>query len=169
VKPNDGLHFDPIKHEPKSSAIAHLINRSKALSVWMSQNIDGMAIPADQRSRLAAGCLHLMLEHHDGIILLIDHGAYGSAFALLRLAFESYVRGVWLSQCATEEELEAFKKEKLGKSFGSLIKELEQRPGFSSGVLSIAKQQSWGFLNSLTHSGFAQVVRRHSAVALEAN
>jgi len=33
----------------------------------------------------------------------------------------------------------------------------------------MAKQKSWGFLNSLTHSGFAHVVRRHSADALEAN
>lgn len=72
-----------------------------------------MDIPSDDRTRLAAGCLDIVLEHQKSIVLLIANLLFGSAASLVRLEFEAYIRGVWLLNCASELELEKFKKDKL--------------------------------------------------------
>jgi len=100
--------------------------------------------------------VHVAFEHHDAIIVLVDHNGYGSAFAPMRFFFEAYVRGMWLLECASDVELDRFQQEKLDRTFGALIQDIEKLQGFSSGVLSTAKKQKWGLLNSFTHSGFAQ-------------
>jgi hypothetical protein len=153
-------------HSPK---VLEAINKSKELSVWISRNIDELPMVAGKRSRLAAGCLHLAFDHHDAIILLTEHAIYGSAFALLRLIFEAYVRGVWLLHCASEADLDSFEKDNFDKSFGSLIADLEKQEAFSVGVLSQAKQDSWKLFNSFTHSGSHHVRRRNTQNGIEAN
>jgi hypothetical protein len=167
----DELQFDAIKRPPASEKIVRASDKAKALSVWISQHIDWMKIPGDDRSRLATGWLHLALEHHDAVIHLTDYSAYGSAFALLRLCLESHVRASWLLYCATERDLTSLKKDKVSKSvkqLKELIDDLEKQPGFSNRVFSESTHQWWRLLNSLTHSGFAQVVR-HTTEALETN
>lgn len=152
-----------------SSELSEAITKSKELSIWISQNIDGLPMLSERRSRLAAGCLHLAFDHHDAIILLTDRAIYGSAFALLRLIFEAYVRGSWLLYCASETDLDRFENDNLDRSFGSLISDLEKLEAYSVGVLSQAKRDSWNMLNSLTHSGYHHVRRRKTQKSIEAN
>ena len=57
-----------------------------------------------------------------------------------RLIFEAYIRGLWLSQCASEQEIEDYKTDKLEKNFSTLIKENEELDGFKEGVLSTVKK-----------------------------
>lgn len=152
-----------------SSELSQAITKSKELSNWISQNIDGLPMVSERRSRLAAACLHLAFDHHDAIILLTERAIYGSAFALLRLIFEAYVRGSWLQLCASETDLDKFENDKLERDFASLISDLEKPDAFRVGVLSRAKQDSWGLLNSFTHSGYHHVRRRYTESAIEAN
>jgi hypothetical protein len=152
-----------------SPELSEAITKSKELSIWISQNIDGLPMVSERRSRLAAGCLHLAFDHHDAIILLTEHAIYGSAFALLRLIFEAYVRGSWLLYCASETDLDRFENDNLDRSFGSLISDLEKLEAYSVGVLSQAKRDSWNMLNSLTHSGYHHVRRRYTQNSIEAN
>jgi hypothetical protein len=153
-------------HSPE---LSKAITKSKELSIWVSQNIDGLPMASDQRLRLSAGCLHLAFDHHDAIILLVEHGIYGSAFALLRLIFEAYIRGIWLLHCASETDLDKFEQDKFNRTFGSLIGDLEKHEAYSEGILSLVKQDSWNLLNSFTHSGFHHVRRRNTQNYIEAN
>ncbi len=137
------------------------IHESEELIQWLDQNIDGIEIKSNDRSRIAAGCLDMALEHQKAIILLTSHRLYGSAAALVRLVFESYVRGVWFFYSASDEELQEFKNDKLDKTFDELIKDIEKHEAFREGTISNVKKLSWKVMNSFTHSGFYQVVRRN--------
>lgn len=145
------------------------IQKSEALIQWMDQKIDGLEISSDDRTRISAACFDVALEHQKAIVLLIAKKLVGSAFSLVRILFEAYIRGLWIGKCATDNEIEKFKKNKLEKTFATLIQEIEQQDGFQEGVLSKAKSANWKAMNSYTHSGFFQSVRRLKEETIEAN
>jgi len=145
------------------------IATSEKIIPWADSKINNLEISSDDRPRIAASCFDIAIEHQKAIILLIAKKLYGSAFALVRLLFEAYIRGLWLNHCANEKEIDKFKKGKIDKEFGQLIKEIENIDGYNVGVLSKAKQAGWKVLNSFTHSGFNQVVRRNTDSTIEPN
>lgn len=149
--------------------ITNFIRRAETLIRWLDEQIDGLAIKSDDRSRFAAGCLDVALEHQKAIVLLIHNQLYGSAFSLVRPIFESYIRGVWLLNCATDEQLRQIKRDKLRRSFEDLVKEVERVDGYDEGVLSEVKQRSWKAMNSYTHSGVLQITRRNKEATIEPN
>jgi hypothetical protein len=149
--------------------IAQLLKESEQLTDWFDISLNGVELKAEMRSRLAGGCLDIALEHHRAIITLISQALYGSAFSLVRSLFEAYVRGVWLHRSASDADLERFKKDTLHKEFGTLIRDLEKIDGFESHVLSATKTRSWDALNSYTHSGYLQIVRRNTEATIEPN
>jgi hypothetical protein len=145
------------------------IEKSEALIQWMDQRIDGLEISSDERTRISAACFDVALEHQKAIVLLIANQLIGTAFSLVRLLFEAYIRGLWLGKCAKDQEIEKYKKNRLEKSVATLIQEIEQVEGFQEGVLSKAKAASWKAMNSYTHSGFFQSVRRNKDETIEPN
>jgi len=149
--------------------IDNRIRKSEALIQWMDQNIDGLEISSDDRTRISAACFDIALEHQKAIVLLIANKLFGTAFSLARVLFEAYIRGLWLAKCATDKEIDDFKKDKLEKKFDTLIKEIEQQDGFKEGILSKAKSVNWKAMNSYTHSGFFQAVRRNKDNTIQPN
>ena len=145
------------------------ICKSEALIQWMDQRIDGLEISSDERTRISAACFDIALEHQKAIVLLIANQLIGTAFSLERLLFEAYIRGLWLGKCASGQEIEKYKKDRLDKTFATLIQEIEQIEGFQEGVLSKAKVAGWKAMNSYTHSGFFQSVRRNKDDTIEPN
>ena len=145
------------------------ISNSEKLIQWADSKIDGLKVSSDDRPRIVASCLDIALEHQKAIILLIANKLYGSAFALIRLLFEAYVRGLWLNYCANDKEIDKFKKGKLDKKFGTLIEDIEKNNGYNSGTLSKAKKAGWKVMNSFTHSGFSQIIRRNTESTIEPN
>lgn len=145
------------------------ISTSEKIIQWADSKINNLEISSDDRPRIAASCFDIAIEHQKAIILLIANKLYGSAFALVRLLFEAYIRGLWLNHCASDKEIDKFKKGKIDKEFGQLIKEIENIDGYNVGVLSKAKKAGWKVLNSFTHSGFNQVVRRNTDSTIEPN
>lgn len=145
------------------------IMESEQLIQWLDSRIDGLDIPSNDRVRLASGCLATALEHQKSIVLLTAKSLHGSAAALVRLLFEAYVRGVWLAYSASEQEVENFKDDKLNKSFGQLISDLEKHEAFNVGTLSHVKNTSWKAMNSFTHSGLYQVVRQNTPDEITTN
>jgi hypothetical protein len=149
--------------------ITEIINNSESLIQWLDKELNGLAVPSDERPRLAVACLLVALEHQKAILLLVANKLFGSAFSLIRLEFESYVRGVWLQLCATDTEITKYKQDKLEKSFQTLITEIENCEGFEEGILSSAKKENYDAMNSFTHSGYLQAVRRIKGETLEPN
>jgi hypothetical protein len=149
--------------------VAKMVRESGELINWLDDSIHGVEIKADIRSQLAMGCLEIALEHQKPIVLLVSHSLYGSAFALLRLQFEAHIRGVWLHRCAHDVDLERLKRDKLNKGVPTLIQDIQEVDGYVGRVLSRAKNKSWNPMNSYTHSGYLQIVRRIKETTIEPN
>ncbi|WP_050470629.1 DUF6988 family protein [Herbaspirillum chlorophenolicum] len=129
--------------------------------------MQGINVPSDPRSKLSIGCLHSATEHQASITLLYSMQMYGSAFSLLRVLFESTIRGMWLSRAASEEDLKRFING-VKKEFGDLVKEVEATAPDLNGSLTALKNLHWNAMNGFTHTGIHQVSRRHGATALGA-
>jgi hypothetical protein len=149
--------------------LTELIRRSECSIQSLDRQIDGLEISSNFRSRLAGGCLEIALEHQKAIVLLAARKLHGSAFSLARILFEAYVRGVWLNRCANDLDLERFEKERLAKKLGEMLNDIERLEGFEAKVLSDIKSRSWKVMNSFTHTGFHQVVRRQTETTIESS
>jgi uncharacterized protein DUF6988 len=142
-------------------SIQAALARSAELSKWIDSSIHGLEIPSGNRESMAGALFDQVHEHHKAIRLLIKSSFAGSAFSLLRPTLETFVRGVWLLHCASEQEVENFTEDKIvKKSFGDLIEEIEARPGYDVGVLSKVKKADWNAMCSYAHGGYLQAVRR---------
>ena len=142
--------------------ISEAVARSEDLIRWIDQSVKDLPYKPGLRSQLGLGCLDVALEHHKAMVLLVSEPIHASAFALLRILFEAWVRGEWLLQCASDEQLKQFKADRHKVTFGQMIKDLESHEAFNNGVLSKAKQELWGMMNSFTHTGYQQVARRNT-------
>ena len=150
-------------------SIKHRVEQSEDLIHWLDRFIEGLSVPANDRAIIAAACQDVALEHHKAIVLSTRNSFHASAFGLVRLQFEAYVRGAWLRHSASDEQVARFKeRDKLDRNFGELIADLEGQEAFNVGVLSRIKDQSWKEMNSFTHTGLLQVVRRITSTRVEA-
>ena len=85
--------------------------RSADLSNWLDSCIHSLDIPSGDRQAMAAALFDQVHEHHKAIQLLLKSSLVGSAFSLVRPTLETFVRGVWLLRCASEEEVKNFTKD----------------------------------------------------------
>lgn len=145
------------------------IEQSEALIRWLDKRIEGQTIPTKERAQIVASCLSVALEHHKSIVLTASVSYHSSAFALVRLEFEAYIRGAWFRYYASDEQLDIFKNNRLKKRVGNMITDLETKEAFKVGVLSKMKEESWDAMNSFTHTGLLQVVRQMSSTEIGSN
>lgn len=136
---------------------------------WIRQAVHEQPLPASNRSRASAGCFGVAQEYHHAIVLLTHHQVYAPAFSLLRLEFEAYVRGVWLSlnTCAGDSEVEGFLAGDEPPKIGDLLAAIEGTPGFSEKALSGIKSQSWKAMCAYPHTGGLHIQRRNTSEAIE--
>ena len=153
-----------------TTSLAESIDQSDGLIRWLDRLIEGLSIPTIDRAVIVAACQDVAREHHKSIVLTTIEQFHGSAFALVRIEFEAYVRGQWLRYCASDDEVARFKiRDRLDKTFGKIIGDLEDHEAFNVVVLSNIKRESWRDMNSFTHTGLLQVVRRISSTEIGSN
>ena len=107
---------------------------------WLRAAIHDKEVSAAPRVRPAVASLGVAQEHHHFIVLLIDHELNACAYALLRVAFQSYVRGMWFVLCATDEQIAKFWAGREPPKMDVLLQQLELTAGFAEGILSQIKR-----------------------------
>ena len=145
------------------------LKSARELAKRIAATAQGVQFPASDRSRLSAALMDQVHEHHESICLLLEKPLIGSAFALVRITFETAVRGIWLFRCASDAEVERFKADKLDKHFGELIDAIEGVVGAQGTALSQTKKRFWGDMCSYAHGGYLQAVRRISSTEIGPN
>lgn len=131
--------------------------------------VDGLKVPANDRVRCAGSCFAIAQEHHHAIVMLMEYRLYAAAFALIRCEFEAYIRGEWLSQCASDSLVVAFLKGKEPPKLACMLEQLEMLQAFNEGILSRIKQTSWTAMCGYAHTGGLHVQRWNSESGIEAN
>ena len=132
-------------------------------------SVHELNIPNNSRTRAAGSCFAIAQEHHHAIIRLSEWKLFAAAFALIRIEFEAYVRGEWLSQCASDSVVEAFLQGKEPQKIDCLLAELEILDSFKENVLSQIKQKTWKSMCAYTHTGGLHVQRWNTEDGIEAN
>jgi len=143
------------------------IAKAFELHDWIAQRLDGLDISRERKVLLAVSCYDVVIEHHVGIATLLKSRINGSAFALVRPLFETFVRGAWLRHCASDEQINHYVNDKLDLHFRQLLEAIENVDGFQDGVLSGLKKNAWHAMNSYTHGGMQQAGRRTSGAYIE--
>lgn len=145
------------------------LNAANAYGEWLRLAVHERELPSNPRVRASAGCLAIAQDHHHAIVVLLDARLYASTFALVRVAFEAYVRGEWLALCATDTEVRKFLKGKEPAKIDTLLEALEATPTFQEQALSRIKKRTWKSMCAYTHTGGLHVQRWNTADAIEPN
>ncbi len=128
--------------------------------------LDGLTIARDAKSRSSCACMRLAREHHFAIIKLVEVFAYASAFALLRVQYEAFVRGIWIRDCATEPEILKFQKGSC-KDLGDMVVEIKRKTESWADELEVLHKKSVGGLSDYVHSGSRAISRQISFDSIE--
>ena len=118
-----------------------------------------------ERNRAASATFGIALDHHAAIVFLIRENFLSSAFALLRILFEAYLRGLWLKHCASDEQVSAFFRG--CEPPKTMVTEIEATEAFASGVLSRIKKENWSAMCAFTHTGGLHLQRWQSRDSVE--
>lgn len=127
---------------------------------WIHAKLHGLKIAKltdSKRAQLAGGCWHVTIEHSMAVVVLVDQSLHGSALALVRPLFESYIRGMWLMHAATDAEVDAAGRDDFPRDINKLTRELEAA---GASHFTDLKSQWWKRLCSLTHTGYQQIGAR---------
>lgn len=142
------------------------------ISAFISTRLNEASIDASLRNRVVASCFAVALDHYDAVLALFGRTPkiYSSAFALMRLVFESYIRGMWLMYCATDEQIKSF----LDNTFElpktpTMINVIEKTANFEKKQLSTSYSSDWKNLCDYTHTGALQVQRWNKSDSIEPN
>lgn len=136
---------------------------------WLRLAVHEKSLPSSNRTRAAGSCYAIAQDHHHSIVLLVEHQLYASSFALLRSEFEAYVRGQWLSHCASDAQIDQYLRGSKPPKIDQLLASVEQTPGFSEKVLSRAKAQGWETMCAFTHTGGLHIQRWNTSDGIEPN
>jgi len=136
---------------------------------WLRLLVHDRNLPASDRVRAAGSALSIAQDHHHAIVVLLDARLYASCFALVRVAFEAYVRGEWLALCATDTQIRRFLKGRDPPKIDQLLRALEKKDAFKEGRLSLIKKRTWKTICAYTHTGGLHVQRWNTADGIEPN
>lgn len=131
-----------------------------ALDRWINEHLDGLAVSNEPRILMSTLCHDVAIEHHLAIAKLLDNRINGTAFALVRLVFDAYVRGLWLRWCASDAQIREYENDNLNIGFSKMVDAVEQMEEFEERALSGLRRRSWRAMNSYAHTGILQLGRR---------
>ncbi len=144
------------------------IDKSLELSDWVISEFEKIQVTADGRSELAIACFYVTWQHQAAIARLCEIGLIAPARALLRCAWESWVRGMWLYEVATPKQLTSFTQGGKPPSHEELLKAIELKQGLEAGSMTSLHQLQYGTLCDFTHTGISQLVSQFSDGSMQA-
>lgn len=124
----------------------------------IAETLHGRCIKGDLRSRLCAACFAVSQQHHNSVLILLDHTPplQATAFALLRPLMESTMKGLWLSHVASDEQVQTYIQSGTKLDMASMINAVGKAVGLNA---HSAIYSHWHSLSAYTHTGEHQVQR----------
>lgn len=145
-----------------------IIEIAKEFGTWIHEHTNEVAHSNNLRTTTGLGILQQSQDICDAITILIDSNLPGPAHALARSMLDTYIRGLWLFNYASEEELNKFLKGEC-PDFKKLLIEIgnEAETG-GAWIHEIAASNRKAF-HDLTHGGAEHLLRRITANSIEPN
>lgn len=137
------------------------MERADAIIKWISEHLADLQSPSTNRHRAAGASFMACFAHVRSVRRLVDEEiGTGSAFALVRVVWETYVNGAYLWSIADDALIDKFV---IGKhdlpGLEQKIKRLKTHEVYQIGTLSRIHEQAKGPLDSYTHGGALAIQR----------
>jgi hypothetical protein len=139
--------------------IEDISNRGAEIRSRLCELLSRHELPTDTKTAFLTGFVSIALEHHEAIFLLIKSKLTGSAFALVRLLFDTTVRALWINKVANESQIEKMNRDKLKfPRMSQMLAEIDQNYDTDNFFQSL--KEAWKAMCSYAHSGALQIARR---------
>ncbi|KXU32322.1 hypothetical protein A0J57_11170 [Sphingobium sp. 22B] len=149
--------------------LSKAVERSEWVDHQLSRLIQNLELIATDRHRLAGGAFMVALDVHSAIAALTRRNNLPSAFMLSRSIWEAIVRGFWLLECASDEQIKKFIDDTSNQKTWNMIQDLEAKGSFDSDTLSSIHAHNSRRLNAMNHVGGPLLVRCNSERGIEFN
>ena len=150
-------------------SLSQAISQAKDLGIWLQEKTNGRNFAVDRRGKVAVALLQHSLDVADAIIILATK-LPGPALALARPLLESFVRGVWMLKCATDEQIERF-AEGNPPGFSDLLQAMNDDDTAKIHASWIRQNMAANkkYFHDFTHGGIEHALRRIGETAIEPN
>ena len=152
---------------PEGFKLAEAIAKAKCLSNWLHEQINAGEFEGVRQQHWGSALLQHSWDVSDAIVSLVERNLPGPSWSLARPLCESFVRGIWILHCASDEDMERFQQ---GESPG-LTKLLEGISSHRDASLHVvwlrATSANRDVFHDFTHGGIEHVLRRVSEDMVE--
>ena len=136
------------------------LKKSRDIADWIASKFDGIGVVRDGRSEFAATCYYVVWQHQAAVSRVYQEGLIAPATALLRCAWDAYIRGMWLSRAAGDEAVAAFLAGGSPPPQKEIVAALEVADELPPDILSAFHRAHYSELCDLTHTGIAQLLQQ---------
>jgi len=153
----------------REGRVQHALALAEHVMRWNESRLFGLVLHAPEPDHMAAVAFGVVHEHQQSTTLLVQRGLLGSATALMRPAFEAFVRGLWL-QWATDDELARFQRGHDTATPDKIIRRVVKRSGAHRYMdLLDTWQQSEKTMHGYVHHGYQSLIRRSGVIETQAS
>ena len=166
---NEGVlreHSD-FRFRPEGFKLTEAIARAQCLSNWLHKQVNGRKFEGRRQQRWGSALLQHSWEISDAVVHLLERNLPGPGWSLARPLCESFVRGIWILHCASDADMERFRK---GESpgFPKLLEGISSHRDASLHVAWLrATSANRDVFHDFTHGGIEHVLRRVSEDMVE--
>ena len=146
--------------------LAQRMKQAKDFGVWLHEKTNERKFPGGIRERTGHSILQLSQDISDAIIVLLDAKLPGPAWSLARPLFEGYVRGLWLLNFASDEQVNKFLNGKC-PTFPCLLAAIGKDQASGGAWIHAISDKNLIAFNDLTHGGSEHVKRRDKDDSVE--
>lgn len=133
-------------------------------AAWVDRSLTGMEMDGPEPDHMAVVAFLVVHEHHASVLNLVRAGLMASAMALMRPAFEAYVRGIWLS-IADDQQLAQFQRGEQSSDPEKLIKAcIKHAKKDRYADLLDTWKQSKNSLHGFVHNSYQSLIRRSGVI-----
>jgi hypothetical protein len=164
------IMIDQVQPEIGDADVVSILDKAEQWSTTLTTIVNEIHIDNTPHIRMSAPPCYLSIRHFSGIVLLSQHNMHGSASALLRLQFESYVRSAWLYYSATNTELtHILKEDMVFPRINKMLHALQKIDDNEFTTIKEVNKDIWNIMNDLTHGGIKQIIMHSSEGIVEQN
>lgn len=138
-----------------------MLKKSQTLHEFMENLLSGFQYDSSLKNDIIVAYFDIVMEHHQSIILLINHNLNGSASSLVRPLYETYMRFLYVCILDSENDIQKISKDKFG--FGTMHDmtiAIDEAYDTEDNFFKNFKENMWSAANGYVHSGLPQLSRR---------
>lgn len=134
------------------------LSSASDLAKKLQSELKGASSSETLRNRTAVASLGVSLDHQWALLMCLHQQPplHASAFALLRIQYEALVRGLWISDCASDQELHDFINGEEPPKIKRLIEAIEEKGG-GNNFISVIHEHDWKVMCGYAHTGWTQI------------